>query len=185
MKDVRTLCKILLVISAGLYSTPLLATQALSQTEATVTSIQPPRLIAARTTYNEVQVRQAMYYFTLEVPTTAKELQQVTFTQTQGSESICFDENNSHAFEGTSKRKGQPLESKLTSDRQNKTVTVTFAQPVPAGKTVTIGLKPERNPTYDGIYLFQVRTFPAAGQSNGQYIGTGRLQFYQNISSDS
>lgn len=184
MKDIRTLCKALLAIGAGLCSTPLFATQALTQTEATVTSIQPPRLIAARTTYNEVQVRQATYYFTLEVPATAKELQQVTLTQTQGSENISFDENNSRAFEGTSKREGQPLESKVTSDRQNRTVTVTFAQPVPAGKIVTIGLKPERNPTYDGIYQFQVRTFPAAGQSKGQYVGTGRLQFYQNISSE-
>lgn len=184
MKDVQTSCKILLFIGAGLCSIPLFTTQVLTQTEATVISIQPPRLIAARTTYNEIQVRQATYYFTLEVPATAKEFQQVTLTQTQGSENISFDENNSRAFEGTSKREGQPLESKVTSDRQNKTVTVTFAQPVPAGKTVTIGLKPERNPTSDGIYLFQVRTFPAVGQSNGQYIGTGRLQFYQNISSE-
>ncbi len=171
-----------MLLSVGLCSIPFSATYVVTQANSAVSSIQPPRLLAATTSYQEAGVREATYYFTIEVPATAKEpLQQLTFTQIQGLEGILFNEKESHAFEGTPKREGEKLALTLSTEHQKRTVTVTFAQPVPAGKTVTIGLKPFRNPLYEGVYLFQVRAFPFGQQNNGQYLGTGRLQFYQEI----
>lgn len=181
MKRILPLCQTLLVIGAGLSLLPFSATYAVTKTDGTMTLAQS-RLVDTETTYIETSVREATYYFTLEVPATASQpLEQVTFTQRQGVETIRFDQKDSRAFEGTPDRKGQNLPVRLAaSDRQNDTLTVTFDRPVPPGKTVTIALRPLRNPTYEGVYLFDLTGFPSPGQTNGQSIGVGRLQFYRD-----
>lgn len=178
MKSIATWYKTLLFFGTGLWLLPVSASNAAA-------IAQPPRLVAATTTYNETDVWEAKYYFTLAVPATAKEpLRRVAFTQTQGLETIRFDGKNSRAFEGTPNHKGQKLGLTLTKgENQPRTVIVTFDQPVAPGTTVTIGLKPLRNPSYDGVYLFQVKTLPSEQQTEGLVIGTGRLQFYDESSS--
>jgi hypothetical protein len=61
---------------------------------------------------------------------------------------------------------------------------VTFDPPVPPGKIITIGLRPTRNPLYDGVYLFRVTAFPPGEKATGQFLGFGRLQFYTDGNSD-
>ncbi|KOP27769.1 hypothetical protein AMR41_03070 [Hapalosiphon sp. MRB220] len=174
MKNIVTLCKTLLV-STGLCLFAVPATY-------TLVLAQPPRLLSATTTYNQTSAWEATYYFTLTVPESASTpLRQLAFTQIQGLEGISFDSQHSFAFLGTRDRKGEKLGITLAnSDRQNRTVIVTFDQPVAAGKTITIGLKPLRNPAYDGVYQFQVQTLPTPTdkQTTNQIIGTARLQFY-------
>ncbi len=60
---------------------------------------------------------------------------------------------------------------------------MTLDRPVAPGTTITIGLKSLRNPSYDGVYLFQVKALASELQTQGQVIGTGRLQFYNESSS--
>ncbi|MFQ4141276.1 DUF2808 domain-containing protein [Chlorogloeopsis sp. ULAP02] len=172
MKSILSLCKTLLV-GTGLCLLYVPATNSL-------VSAQAPRLLSAETTYNQTSVREATYYFTLTVPESASApLQQVSVTQIRGLEAIGFDERNSTAFEGTGDRRGQKLGITLAkSDRQQRTATITFDQPVAPGKTITIGLKPLRNPNYEGVYLFQVQTLPTGKQTDNYVIGTARLQFY-------
>lgn len=172
MKSIVTLCKTLLV-STGLCLFAVPATHALA-------SAQPPRLLSATTTYDQTSAREATYYFTLTVPESASTaVQQLAFTQIQGLEAIRFDSQKSSAFVGTGDRKGEKLGITLAkSDRQERTVIVTFDQPVAPGKIITIGLKPLRNPAYDGVYQFQVQTLPTTQQTKNQIIGTARLQFY-------
>ncbi|GAB1544232.1 DUF2808 domain-containing protein [Scytonema sp. NUACC21] len=148
----------------------------------TVATAEPPHLVTATSTYTDTFVREATYYFTIAVPASAgKPLQQVNFTQKQGLEQIQFDGKDSRAFEGTPNRKGQKLAFQLTrSDKQKDTVTVIFDQPIQPGQTVTIGLKPYRNPSYEGVYLFQLTGFFSRQQGDSQYLGTGRLQFYRS-----
>ncbi|MBD2418600.1 DUF2808 domain-containing protein [Anabaena cylindrica FACHB-243] len=43
---------------------------------------------------------------------------------------------------------------------------VTFDQPVVAGKTITVGLKPFHNPTYEGIDQFRVQIVPSGKMTN-------------------
>lgn len=181
MKHFLPWSKTLFVIGAGLSLLPFSATYAATTTDGTMTLAQS-RLVDTQATYIATSVREVTYYFTLEVPATASQpLQQVTFTQRQGVETIRFDEKDSRAFEGTPNRKGQNLPVRLaTSDRQKDSLTVTFDQPVQPGKTVTIALRAIRNPAYDGVYLFDLTGFPSPGQANGQLIGIGRLQFYRD-----
>ncbi|BAY22910.1 hypothetical protein NIES2100_26740 [Calothrix sp. NIES-2100] len=175
MKNISRLSKAMLAFSFGLCLLPISKTYA-------NTNPDFPVALAARTTYNQTNVSTATYYFTIAVPASAtKPLQQVTLTQIQGGENIEFDAQQSSAFLGTSDRGGENLQFAIASNpSQDDTVTLQFAQPLPPGKTVTIALKPYRNPAYEGFYLFNVKAAPAEQGTEGQSLGVARLQFYQN-----
>lgn len=115
----------------------------------------------------------------------AKPLQQVTLTQIQGGEDIQFDAKQSRVFLGTSSNPGENLSFSLTSNaKENNTVTLVFRQPIPSGKTVTIALKPYRNPTNEGVYLFHLKAAQANQRTESQSLGVARLQFYPNSTGD-
>ncbi len=179
MKNITTFCQTLLVVTTGLCL--------LSQTSSsyTLALAQPLHPVTATTTYNQTDVWEATYYFTLALPASTKQpLQKIAFTQIQGLESITFDGKNSRAFEGTPNRKGQKLGLTLTkSNEQQQTVIVTLDRPILPGTTITIALKSLRNPSYDGVYLFQVKALASESQTQGQVVGTARLQFYNESSS--
>ncbi|BCL37315.1 DUF2808 domain-containing protein [Nostoc sp. MS1] len=154
--------------------------QAVQLQDGTVYFVEPPRLVEAATTYNEVNIWGATYYFTVSLPEKASEpLQQITINQREGVDNIRFDLKNSVAFEGTRSRKGQPIGLKdVVQNRQARTVSITFDPPVEPGKTITIGLKPLQNPSISGVYLFGVTAFPPGEKTHSQFLGFGRLQFY-------
>jgi hypothetical protein len=164
MKNISRLSKAVLAFSFGMLMLPISKTYA----------------VDASTTYNQISAAAATYYFTVAVPASAaKPLQQVTLTQIQGGEDIEFDAKQSRAFVGTSDRTGENLPVSLVRNpNQADSVTIQFAQPLPAGKTVTIALKPYRNPNYDGVYLFHLKAAPANQNTEGQSLGVARLQFY-------
>lgn len=174
MKNFRNWVKPIFIVISGWCLLPL--------SPATMALAEPLLLVATTTTFNAIGVKQAVYYFTLQVPANSREpLQKVTFTQRQGLEQIHFDESGSYAFEGTSNRKGEKLAIALsTNDRQNQTTTVTFNKPLAPGQIVTIALRPFRNPIYEGVYLFELTTLPSSPSTQAQTIGIGRLQFYQD-----
>jgi hypothetical protein len=103
----------------------------------------------------------------------------VTINQKEGVEDIRFRLDDTVAFEGTPDSKGQKLQLKdINSDRNTRTISLTFESPVPPGKTVTIGLKPSQNPAFSGVYLFGVTVYPSGEKPREQFLGYGRLQFY-------
>lgn len=148
----------------------------------TVSFVQSPRLLAATTPHTDTRVGRQVYYFTIDLPSTAGEpLQSVTFFQVQGTTPVLFAQENSFAFEGTRDRRGPKLTLKPEKTNPKTTdITVTFDPPVPPGKTVTIGLRPANNPSFGGVYLFGVSAFPSGERAVGQFLGYGRLQFYQD-----
>ena len=160
----------------------LYAIQLLEGVEGKVSFEKPPNLLSATTTYKETYVWGATYYFTLELPANAgKPLQRVTINQRQGFDDIRFQVEDTQAFEGTPRHKGEKLTLKdVTNDAKTKTISVTFDPPLSPGKTVTIALRPVRNPDTGGAYIFGVTAFPAAENPYGLYLGVGRLQFYDN-----
>ena len=170
----------LLIVSFGLGALPLPLLSAVDAANGTIAFTQPPRLVSASTPYTDISILDATYYFTIELPATSGEpLQRVTFSQTEGSQRLRFDQQDSVAFEGMRSHHGPKLALKQTnSDRTSQAVTVTFDPSVAPGKTVTIGIRPVRNPLYDGVYLFGVTAFPPGEQAAGQFLGFGRLQFY-------
>ncbi|AUB40722.1 Periplasmic serine protease [Nostoc flagelliforme CCNUN1] len=166
-------------------------TQAVQLRDGTVYFVQPPKLVDATTTYKDVNVWGATYYFKINVPENAGEsLQKVTIAQREGAENIRYDLNDTRAFVGTSDAYGGlrlRKESRLTlgpvtAERETRTVTVNFNPPVTPGQTVTIALHPVKNPSFSGVYLLGVTAFPVGEKSHGQFLGFGRFQFYSNRS---
>lgn len=154
--------------------------QAVQLRDGKVYFIQPPRLLDVVTTYSEVNVWDATYYFTINLPENAGEpLQKITINQHEGVDYIRFDLKDSYAFQGTRSDRGQRVEFKdITSDRKTKTVSLMFDPPLSPGQTLTIGLKAVQNPMTPGVYLYGVTAFPAGEQPHAQFLGYGRLQFY-------
>lgn len=166
----------------GIWGVAIPSIQAIQLPDGRVAFEKPPRLLEATTTYKEVNVWGATYYFTLSLPENAGEpLGRVTIRQRQGFDDIRFKLKNSEAFEGTPEDDGEKLTLKeVTQDRDGRTISVTFDPPVQPGKTVTIALRPVRNPFTGGAYIFGVTAFPAGEKAYGLELGVGRLQFYDD-----
>lgn len=160
--------------------TPRVA-QAVRLRDGTVYFVQPPSLVNATTTFNSVNTWGATYYFTINVPANADEpLQRVTIKQRDGSSNIRYRLNDSFAFEGTRDRRGTQLTLGEVTRGDSRTVEVMFDPPVAPGRTITIGLRPVRNPLFSGVYLFGVTAFPPGEKAHGQFLGFGRFHFYGN-----
>lgn len=158
------------------------ASQAIRLADGTVYFVQPPDLIEATTTFKGINDWGATYYFTINLPENAGEpLQRVTINQQQGTDNIRYDLDDTRAFLGTRNRKGARLTlGEVTRDQDKKIISITFDPPVSPGQTATIGLRPVENPTFSGVYLFGVTAFPVGEKSHGQFMGYGRLQFYDS-----
>lgn len=82
------------------------------------------------------------------------------------------------AFAGTPREaQGKLTLGNVSMDEESKAVTVDFDPPVTPGKLVTIGLRPQRTPRLDGIYVFRVIAVPEGDQPQSHIAGHGRLNF--------
>ena len=139
-----------------------------------------PRLLDIYTTFNTVRFRGATYYFDIvisqegEVP-----LQKVEIEQRRGQDEIKYKLENTVAYLGTHRRKGDSLAiASVSQDEETKVITVEFANPLPPGTTFTVGLKPRRNPHFSGVYVFGVTAIPQGENPYGLYLGSRSLSFY-------
>ena len=140
-----------------------------------------PLLTNAYATFNSVRVRQAKYYFDLDLPADIGEpLQKVVFKQRQGADDIKFRLDKTKAYLGTHNDRQEELGLQVSQDETTKAIAVTFDRPIPPGSQVTVRLKPRQNPDFGGVYLFGVTAFPTGEKPTGLYLGAGRLQFYQS-----
>ena len=142
-----------------------------------------PRLLKVMTTYGEVSVRVAKYYITIDLPEDAgQSLGNVTISQRQGFQQFVFIPDETFAFIGTRNQRGEAINiSRVDYNPRNKnTISITFDPPIPPGNTFTLGLKPESNPDYDGIYLLGITAYPVGEKPEGLYLGVGRLTFYRS-----
>jgi len=116
-------------------------------------------------------------FITIAVPFNAGEpLQRVMIAQIEGLDNIPYNLKDSYAFEGTRSREDKKVKTgQVTIDRDK----VKFDPLVPPGKTVTIALRPVRNPFSSGVYLFGVTAFPAGEKAYGLYLGVGRMHSYR------
>lgn len=141
-------------------------------------------LLDAYTTFSSVRVRQARYYFDLQLPEGIGEpLKKVMIQQRTGSDEVEFKSEKTKAFLGDHRNKQEPLESTTTINEATGEITVEFNEPIPPGNTVTIGIKPRENPDIGGVYLFGVTAFPRGEKPRGLYLGAGRLHFFENFNS--
>lgn len=175
-----------LALATGLWAVTIPATQAVQLADGTVAFANPPKLLDAITTFRAADARKAKYYFTLFLPETAEEsLQKVTVNLRQGADNINYQLDKTIAAVGTARNRTEEIPiADTTFDKETQTVTVTFAEPVSAGTTFTVGLRPKRNPDLGGTYQFGVTAFPAGEKTQGIYLGSARLQFDDSNDSD-
>lgn len=151
--------------------------------DGTVYFDRPPSLEDASATFNSVRAWNSTYFFTLNVPENAGEpLQRLVIEQHEGFDrKLRFDTGDTRSFEGTRGNRGTSIAlGEVTHDRNTQTVSIAFDPPIDPGTTVTVGLRPRRNPSVGGVYLFGVTAFPAGESTHGQFLGYGRLHIYSN-----
>jgi len=164
--------------SVGAFTRPA---QAVQLADGTVYFNHPPRLLGARTTEKNIRAFGSKYYFTLSVPADAGEsLQRVTIAQRESPDDVRFDLDDTLAFVNED-RDQQVALGKVSSNEDRNMVSVTFNPPIPPGRTVTVRLEPRRNPDIGGVYLFGVTAFPQGAKAKGQFLGFGRLHFYDSF----
>ncbi|MGF1603867.1 MAG: DUF2808 domain-containing protein [Thermosynechococcaceae cyanobacterium] len=168
------------VVAIATLSLPSPSAQAVQFADGTVHFAAVPRLVETRTTNSDTGSFGATYYFTLTVPADAGEpLARVAIAQKEGFSSVRFLPQRTRAFEDIRRR--QPIAPSDVQVDKKQAIAVSFNPPIAPGQTVVIGLRPRHNPRTDGVYLFGVTAFPAGEKSQGQFLGFGRLHFYQRV----
>lgn len=169
-------------ITLALISTSGLPSRAVQAPDGTVSFESAVLLVDAHTTFSGIRVRQARYYFDLQLPENIGEpLQKVVIQQRRGSKEIKFKLEETKAFLGDHRNKEEPLESITSINEETGEVTVEFNNPIPPGNNLTVGIKPRKNPDVGGVYLFGVTAFPEGEKSRGLYLGAGRLHFTEGF----
>lgn len=120
------------------------------------------------------------YYVTIPMPEQAGanlgalEIQQIGGADWQ----FGFDASRTRAFIGKPRREGRPVPVEATFDEQRRQFLIRFPQPPVPGETVTVALRPIRNPIQADTYLFTVRAFPDGPQPVATPVGVGRVRIY-------
>jgi hypothetical protein len=152
--------------------------------DGSIAFVQPPSLAYSGTTQNQAAASQVTYYFTIQVPDAAGEpLQKLSIAQQDGRTSlrrVRYDLEDTEAFVGTRRDRGEALPVSATYDDENQVLDVTFNPPVPPGTVVTLAARPDRNPRADGVYLFGVTAFPQGETVREQFLGYARFHIYSN-----
>ncbi|MGL5078845.1 MAG: DUF2808 domain-containing protein [Waterburya sp.] len=162
-----------------------ISSQAVQSPDGTVAFESAVLLVDTYTTFSGIRVRQAIYYFDLELPSDVGEsLQKVVIKQRTGGDEIKFEPDKTKAYLGDHNDKQEQLNTTNTYNETTGEVTIQFNQPIAPGNKLTIGLKPRRNPDLGGVYLFGVTAFPSGKKPVGLYLGAGRLNFEQSDSFD-
>ena len=147
--------------------------------------LQLPTLLGAETTVNRVYASYAVYYFTLTLPQNLGEpLQKLEILQTEGFDRIDFrDQVIAFLADEAGERVQIPVKLDIAERNGRNQVTVTFDPPIAANSLIAnrrlvVGLRPIHNPRYDGVYLFSVIALPLGDRPHSQFLGYGRLNFY-------
>ncbi len=160
-------------ITLSLCNTPA---SAVRFSDGTIQFAGVPSLGKVSTTDNQAWAWGATYFFTLQVPPDASEpLARVVLRKTEGVDDIDFNLQRTYAYVNGDRKQTIPLQAVA---EEKDVLELQFDPPIQPGTTVTLGLRPYSNPRTGGVYLFGVTAFPVGEKVRGQFIGTGRLQFY-------
>jgi Protein of unknown function (DUF2808) len=163
------------VMGWGLVNNPAAAVRF---ADGTVQFAGVPRLGKVTTTDNQARTWGATYLFTLQMPEDASEpLGRVRLQQTEGVDTVEFNLKRTYAYLNGDRQQIAAIEA---SNTKPDTLELIFNPPIPPGSTLTIGVQPYANPNIGGVYLFGVTVAPAGEKVRDQFVGYGRLQFYDH-----
>lgn len=137
-----------------------------------------PRLEDAATTSSSTRVSGAKYYFEVEIPPEAGEpLKQIQIQQKEGFDRVDFNLRRTRAF--LNKRRGPEVEIDFVEVDEDNRITVVFTEAIAPGNKLILALRPDWNPDTGGVYLFGVTALPEGEIVHPQFLGYGRLHFYE------
>jgi Protein of unknown function (DUF2808) len=175
----RIRCQWMVALATGAMSISLVSIPAAAVrfADGTVQFAGVPRLGKVSTTDNQTWAWSATYWFNLQIPEDASEpLGRVSLKQEEGVDAVEFNLKRTYAYLNGDRTQTMTVEAVRTTP---DTLDLTFTPPIPPGSNLTIGLRPYTNPRTGGVYLFGVTTAPVGEKVRGQFIGYGRLQFYE------
>lgn len=140
--------------------------------------LSPPWKVSLRNYYWYTNESGGEYYITIDLPEKADaSLGALQILQTRGVDrSFSFDERASRAFLGLPRREGAKVPVVVRFDDNQRLLRIDFPEPVPPGSTLTVALRPFRNPSQSDTYLFQVTAFPAGPNPVATPVGSVTLQ---------
>ncbi|MCP9848583.1 DUF2808 domain-containing protein [Cyanobium sp. Morenito 9A2] len=176
-----------LAIPLGLGSAPLLLPAPLAQAlelRGQTYFVSPPWKVTLRNYYWYVNQSGGEYYITIELPDkAAASLGAMRLQQTRGIDrTFRFDTGASRAFLGLPRREGAQVPVVVRFDNDRRLFHIDFPQPVPPGSTLTVALRPHRNPSQADSYMFQVTAFPAGPNPVASPVGFVTLSILQAVS---
>ncbi|MDJ0789754.1 MAG: DUF2808 domain-containing protein [Myxococcota bacterium] len=168
-------------ILIGVSSFSLQPTQALELANGQRVFEGAPRLIRSAATFRSRNNPGANYQFTIEVPEHAGEaLKAVKITQKENVDTVVFNSDKHRAAKGENMAGASIPLVAIGGESQPGETTIVFDTPIEPGNTVTIAIKPKRNPSMGGVYLFGITAYPTGDNSPGLYIGSGRIYIDQD-----
>lgn len=170
-------------LSIGTVAIVALSAPAVELANGTTAFLQPPQFVEAVTTEASVMRRNATYFFTLDLPANADAPLQAVVIEPQNltRQLQPYRLDKTTAFAEIPGDDQQVLGlGDISVNDETKAVTVEFDPPVAPGRLVTIGLRPQRNPRFDGVYVFRVTAVPEGDRPQSHIAGHGRLYFIDN-----
>lgn len=148
----------------------------------------PPRLVEFTSLRRDANDRRAIYYVTVDLPPDSGEsLKTLQVIQTQGRffPRLQYRLDEIEVFRGDRQNRGEtlPVES-AEYDEDTETLTLHLAEAAEPGQIITFALKPVRNPSDGGVYLFEVIALPEGDRPVAQRVGTGRLNIFRSDGND-
>lgn len=147
----------------------------------------PPRLVDFVTRENARARKNATYYVTVNVlPEAGEPLKTLQVSLIEGRFTrLDYRTNDIEVFgEVPGQSRIDYSVASAAYDEESQTLTIQLAEAAPPGQVLTFVLELARNPTREGVYLFEVIAAPAGEQPVSQRIGIGRIHIYQESHPD-
>ncbi len=144
----------------------------------------PPWRVIFRNYTSTVGDAGGEYYFTVALPAAAGVgLAGLRIQQTRGVDThFGFDVGRSRAFLGQPRREGPAVAVAVSFDDATRLVEARFPRPIEPGQTVTLALRPWRNPFQSDTYLFAVAAIPAGPNPVPASLGVATMPIYEAFS---
>lgn len=143
----------------------------------------PPRLVSFVTTENVTNRKNATYYVTVNLlPEAGEALKTLKVSLIEGRFTrLDYHTDEIEVFAGEQGDRQRDYAVDFAEyDEDSQTLTVQLATAADPGQHLTFALKPVRNPTRAGVYLFEVNAAPAGENPVFQRAGTGRLNIFED-----
>ncbi len=163
--------------------TTLLPVGAVELSDGSTMFTSPPRLVSFVTTENVTNRKNATYYVTVNLlPEAGEALKTLKVSLIEGRFTrLDYRTDDIEVFAGDRGDRQRDYAVDLAEyDEASQMLTIQLATAADPGQYLTFALKPVRNPTRAGVYLFEVTAAPAGENPVFQRAGTGRLNIFDD-----